>query len=420
MNRLDTLAAYLRRPTSATWHCRWTGCTCVCKPWRHRRRATAPPRQDAAGHVGAPVPPICPPCRHLDAAAALAQAAVARDAAAQADAPPALLALARRLGLDRFETNVLWLCVALELDASLPAVIAAAQQRRGGADLRAGLASVRRGQLGRVVAASAAAPLASAGDQPARRDRAHCRFAARRRAHRQCGQGAERGRCAPGCMDRPGSSSAPGVGPAAGERRAGTGRTGRRRPPMRRPWCNCWARTATAVRPLPARYARRLSRRLHRAAFESLAAGAGRTGNDGAPVASREPVAAAVSLRRSRRSRRRTTDRPGHVAGVAAGPGVRRPARYAAGTGSRKLPGRRAVADGQRAIPRLARSADRGRQPGRGRQPVEPLQPRPRPDCRSRRHRACTRTASLERVPRLLLRTPGSAGAAPGCQGALG
>lgn len=62
-----------------------------------------------------------------DPAAALADVAAARDAIAGETPPPALLALAQRFGLDSFETDILWLCVAVELDATLPAAIAAAQ-----------------------------------------------------------------------------------------------------------------------------------------------------------------------------------------------------------------------------------------------------------------------------------------------------
>jgi hypothetical protein len=50
-----------------------------------------------------------------------------RLAATQGDAPPALLTLARRLGLSDFERDVLLLCVALELDTGTAALCAAAQ-----------------------------------------------------------------------------------------------------------------------------------------------------------------------------------------------------------------------------------------------------------------------------------------------------
>ena len=54
-------------------------------------------------------------------------AAVDRASAAQADPAPALLLMAERLGLSTFETDVLLLCAAMELDPSTPALIAAAQ-----------------------------------------------------------------------------------------------------------------------------------------------------------------------------------------------------------------------------------------------------------------------------------------------------
>ncbi len=62
-----------------------------------------------------------------DAAARLAEATAARAAAAQAEPAPALVALARRFGLGAFEADILWLCIAMELDPVLPALIAAAQ-----------------------------------------------------------------------------------------------------------------------------------------------------------------------------------------------------------------------------------------------------------------------------------------------------
>ncbi|WP_421566983.1 ATP-binding protein [Stenotrophomonas sp. PD6] len=71
--------------------------------------------------------PALPALPAPDPAATLADVAAARDAIASEDPPPALLALAQRFGLDRFETDILWLCVAVELDATLPAAIAAAQ-----------------------------------------------------------------------------------------------------------------------------------------------------------------------------------------------------------------------------------------------------------------------------------------------------
>ncbi len=57
----------------------------------------------------------------------LITAAAERATAAQADPPPALLLIAERLGLGPFETDVLLLCTAMELDPSVPGLIAAIQ-----------------------------------------------------------------------------------------------------------------------------------------------------------------------------------------------------------------------------------------------------------------------------------------------------
>ena len=62
------------------------------------------------------------------ALAVLSNAAAAdRASAAQADPAPALLLMAERMGLGPFETDILLLCAAMELDPSIPALIAAAQ-----------------------------------------------------------------------------------------------------------------------------------------------------------------------------------------------------------------------------------------------------------------------------------------------------
>ena len=58
---------------------------------------------------------------------ALDQAAAAREVAAQADPPPALITLGQRLGLTAFEKNVLLLCAALELDTRIAGLCARAQ-----------------------------------------------------------------------------------------------------------------------------------------------------------------------------------------------------------------------------------------------------------------------------------------------------
>ncbi|MBN7137877.1 AAA family ATPase, partial [Lysobacter enzymogenes] len=72
-----------------------------------------------------------PPAPALPAPQALAEriadACEQRRRATHADSPPALRALAERLGLSPFETDILLLCAAMELDPSLPALIAAAQ-----------------------------------------------------------------------------------------------------------------------------------------------------------------------------------------------------------------------------------------------------------------------------------------------------
>ncbi|MFK3649387.1 ATP-binding protein [Lysobacter enzymogenes] len=57
----------------------------------------------------------------------IAEAAEQRQRALRGDALPALPALAERLGLSAFETDILLLCAALELDPSLPSLIVAAQ-----------------------------------------------------------------------------------------------------------------------------------------------------------------------------------------------------------------------------------------------------------------------------------------------------
>lgn len=62
----------------------------------------------------------------LDAKIAAAAEARARAAEASPEAPPALPILAARLGLDPFETDILLLCVAMELDPAVPGLIAAA------------------------------------------------------------------------------------------------------------------------------------------------------------------------------------------------------------------------------------------------------------------------------------------------------
>lgn len=57
----------------------------------------------------------------------LAKAALAMADAAKADPPPALEILGQRLGLSRFEREILILCAAMELDTRIPPLCAAAQ-----------------------------------------------------------------------------------------------------------------------------------------------------------------------------------------------------------------------------------------------------------------------------------------------------
>jgi hypothetical protein len=57
----------------------------------------------------------------------LTRAARAMAQAAEGDPPPALVILARRLGLSRFEREVLLLCAGMELDTRIPALCARAQ-----------------------------------------------------------------------------------------------------------------------------------------------------------------------------------------------------------------------------------------------------------------------------------------------------
>lgn len=60
-------------------------------------------------------------------ARAVEEAAAERARTAQSDPPPALLLLAEQLGLGPFETDILLLCAAMELDPTTPAAIAAVQ-----------------------------------------------------------------------------------------------------------------------------------------------------------------------------------------------------------------------------------------------------------------------------------------------------
>ncbi len=77
----------------------------------------------------APPPPLLalPPASEAVTEAQIAEAAKAMDAAEEADPPPALVVLARRFGLSRFERDTLLLCAALELDTRIAYHCARAQ-----------------------------------------------------------------------------------------------------------------------------------------------------------------------------------------------------------------------------------------------------------------------------------------------------
>src|SRR3954464_1048786 len=85
------------------------------------------------GPAEASLPPILalPPASEAVTEAAIAEAAKAMDAAEEADPPPALVVLARRFGLSRFERDTLLLCAALELDTRIAYHCARAQDDPG-------------------------------------------------------------------------------------------------------------------------------------------------------------------------------------------------------------------------------------------------------------------------------------------------
>ena len=80
-----------------------------------------------AGTLSAPLLSYAPTDDAAELSSRCNAAAADRASAAQADPAPALLLMAERLGLGPFETNILLLCAAMELDPSVPALIAAAQ-----------------------------------------------------------------------------------------------------------------------------------------------------------------------------------------------------------------------------------------------------------------------------------------------------
>ena len=96
---------------------------------RLRRMVAAPPADERAGArwFGRPTATAEPAAAAPPSAAEEQQAAAARARAAQCEPAPALCLLAERLGLAPFETDVLLLCTAMELDPALPGLIAAVQ-----------------------------------------------------------------------------------------------------------------------------------------------------------------------------------------------------------------------------------------------------------------------------------------------------
>ena len=75
----------------------------------------------------APVLLALPPASEAVTEQQIAEAAAAMEAAGQTDPPPALVLLAQRLGLSRFERDVLLLCAAMELDTRIASLCARAQ-----------------------------------------------------------------------------------------------------------------------------------------------------------------------------------------------------------------------------------------------------------------------------------------------------
>src|SRR5438270_7016706 len=87
--------------------------------WTFRRAGAAAP---------APPPQLAlPPASTAVTQQQVDEAAQRMRAAAAADPPPALSLLAHRLALSGFESDVLLLCVAMELDTRIPSLCAAAQ-----------------------------------------------------------------------------------------------------------------------------------------------------------------------------------------------------------------------------------------------------------------------------------------------------
>jgi hypothetical protein len=91
-------------------------------PWWTFRRATpsSPPQ------FGTP-PPALPPASTEVSKQQVEEAAARMRSAENIDPPPALVLLAQRLGLSKFERDILLLCVAMELDSRIPALCARVQ-----------------------------------------------------------------------------------------------------------------------------------------------------------------------------------------------------------------------------------------------------------------------------------------------------
>lgn len=118
---------------AARWHKSNEDYLAAALAWlclRLARQAASPvgalPSSSAGGLFGRkpPVPPA--PSDHMTDAE-LAQAADAMAAAEAADPPPSLVILSQRLGLSRFEQEVLLLCTAMELNTRVAALCARAQ-----------------------------------------------------------------------------------------------------------------------------------------------------------------------------------------------------------------------------------------------------------------------------------------------------
>ena len=218
--------------------------------------------------------------------------------AAADEQAPALVELSDRLGLSPFEQKILLLCAAMELDpAAGPVRARSARRAQAMADLRPGPRTLRRPELGGVVAARAVAGLAPGRDHPAARPAADRECPARRRADRQLHQGTElprRPARAP-ADGHPGAAGRPAGLPAGHRHRRarGLGQIGGAEPGARGP----------AARPGRRRQAVRRRRRRGTARMPGLPAGRGpasdaghRSGDRGPAVVTGEPAATARAV----------------------------------------------------------------------------------------------------------------------------